>query len=153
MTTPISFYCEAELKVSGQTIFDGIRDVQQWTSFSGYGFLPGIKQARYHELLEGMVGSIIHVENTDGSTHQERIVKWVPGQSIEMELGQFSKPLANIASHFIERWEFFEQQGKPFVRRYFDLYPKTLVTKPFLWFIALMMRRAIQRHIQLLADG
>jgi hypothetical protein len=142
----IRFICEASLKVGAQTIFDGILDLQNWPSFKGYGPLPGIRKAEYGFKTTNVVGTIIQVENTDGSQHTETIQEWVPEKSIMIELGNFSAPLSHLATHFTEKWSFLPAEKPQIMRREFILHAKSRLTLPFLWIISILMKRAVDRH-------
>lgn len=135
-----------------QDISANIADMDKWPEFTGYGMLPGIKNAQYEVRKVGMVGSRIRVENTDGSMHTEKILTWRAEKEILMELCEFSPPLNKMASHFLETWTFEEKDDGTQVTRAFTLYPTTILTQPALWLISLMFRRAIKHHLHLMAQ-
>ncbi|MCP5100629.1 MAG: hypothetical protein GY943_34195 [Chloroflexi bacterium] len=49
---PIIFKCNRFIRKTAVSIATDIADVSRWQEFNGYGFLPGIEQARYER---GMV--------------------------------------------------------------------------------------------------
>lgn len=144
---PIRITSQATIPLSPEEICAEIADLSRWPEFDGYGLLPGIKMAEYEERTADMVGSRIRVENRDGSTHVEAIKAWEVGRRIVMELGEFSPPLSHIATHFVEEWGFHEQEQGTLVTRQFQLYPQRLLTRPPLWLIGRLFRRAIDQHL------
>ena len=71
---PIRFSCTDTLALSSADIAGRILDLANWTEFTGYAVLPGIKAAVYEVRTPGVVGSRIRVTNTDGSSDVEEIV-------------------------------------------------------------------------------
>lgn len=128
-----------------------IADTERWREFRGYGILPGIQSAEYELRTATMIGSRIKVTNTDGSTHVEEISKWVPDKEVRMTLKEFSRPLSHLASHFVEEWSFQKDEESTHVVRRFQMFPKRPATLPLVWLISLLFRRAIARHMSLLA--
>jgi hypothetical protein len=155
---PITFECTHVIPASATEICDQIADMARWSAFDGYGFLPGIERAAYEIRTEGMVGSRIRVTNADGSTHVEEIMRWEHGHAVRMRLHEFSPPLANLASYFDEDWRFephTDGTNEPCttVTRTLSLYPKRMLTRPLVWLISLVFRRAIAQHLKEMADG
>lgn len=130
-----------------------ITDLSRWPEFSGYGPLPGIAGAAYESRTDDMVGSRIRVTNADGSSHVEAIIRWVPGGAVAMKMHDFTPPLSRLATHFIEEWAFEPRGAGTLVTRRFELYPRSAATRPFLWLISLLFRRAIARHLKEMAGG
>lgn len=148
---PIHVTCEARLNGGPEIVFAGMQDVSQWSSFTGYGPLPGIKKAEYERRTEDMIGSVIRVYNTDGSSHTETIREWAPGRSIVMEFGGFTPPLAQLASKFVERWRFAQAGGATLARREFELHPRSPLAYVPLWVISKWMKRGLAQHLQAIA--
>ena len=134
------------MKVGAGAIFDGILNLENWSSFKGYGPVPGIRKAEYKIKTDKIVDSVIEVESTDGSHHTETIKEWILGKSMVIEMGNFSSPLSHLATHFIERWSFLPSGKAQIMRREFTLYPKNFWALPFLWLISKFMKRAVDRH-------
>lgn len=149
---PITFECHKMIPKSGEGIFSEIADVSRWSEFGGYGILPGIEKAEYEKRTQEMVGSRIRVRNTDGSSHVEEIYKWLPCKEAGMRFHEFTPPLRSLAAHFTEEWRLKAGNGEgTYVVRRFELYPKRLATRPFLWLISLLFRRAIAQHLDEIA--
>lgn len=146
---PIRFQCRRETSVSLADIVDNILVLENWRTFTGWGPLPGIRNASFEVRTPDLVGTRFRVTGTNGDTHAETITVWNPGRVLEIRMDEFSWPLAAMATHFIERWSTegnLDLDGAHTVVRSFDLYPKRRVTRPLLYLIRLMLRRAVERH-------
>lgn len=144
---PITFQCHKLIARTGEEICTAITDVAAWSQFSGYGVLPGIQSAAYEKRTENMIGSRIRVRNTDGSEHVEEIYRWVPGLEVAMKLHEFTPPLSRLASHFTEEWSLKATAQGTHVTRSFAMYPTRPLTRPFVWLISLLFRRAVDAHL------
>jgi len=127
-----------------------ILDVEKWITFKGYGPIPGVASAKSVASEGSIIGTKIFVENTDGSKHIETITSYVPQQSLEMHISNFTSPMQILATHFVERWEFYGNSTPYFVTRTFQLYPKSKLTFIPLWIISWFLKVAIARHTYLL---
>ena len=148
---PITFQCQKLIPYTGEEICNAIANVDAWSQFGGYGVLPGIQSATYDKRTDNMIGSRIRVRNTDGSGHVEEIYRWVPGQAVAMKFQEFTPPLSRLASHFTEEWNLQPTIGGTDVTRSFQLVATSSFTRPFLWLISLLFRRAIDRHLDEMA--
>ena len=146
--TPITFNCEETLPSSPEEIAEQILDVARWPTFQGYGPLPGIKWAEFETRTQDVVGSRIRVTNLDGSSHTEEILEWQPDRRVVMQLGNFSKPLSSLASHFIETWDFERAGNETKVVRSFEMHPRSIRAKLVLWVISFFLKGAIARHLR-----
>lgn len=144
---PITFECKEIIPRTATEICTEIATVARWCEFKGYGVLPGIANAQYEQQTSDMLGSRIRVQNTDGSGHIEEIVEWRPGEKVSLKLHHFTPPLNRLASHFVEEWNFETAQQGTLVSRNFQLFAKQPVTRPLLWLISLLFKRAIVRHL------
>ncbi|MBX7157734.1 MAG: hypothetical protein K1X66_05045 [Verrucomicrobiae bacterium] len=148
----LRFVCETPIKMGVETIFEKIQNLENWTSFKGYGPLPGIRKTEYAVKTNGITGSVVQVENTDGSRHTESFLEWIPEQKIVIKLSDFSSPLSKLSTHFIETWSFLSSGDSRLMRREFELYPKHFMALPFLWIIAQLMKKAVNRHSAFIAS-
>jgi len=144
---PIGFYCEETLAFPPYVIAQQILDIANWTEFKGYGMLPGIERAEFEVRTPGIVGSKIRVTNTDGSRHLEEIVEWQPERGLKILMTEFSNPLGRLATHFEETWDFKRIGNQTRVTRSFQLHAKTAWSRPLLWLISLVLKKAIARHL------
>ncbi|PKL79695.1 MAG: hypothetical protein CVV27_01445 [Candidatus Melainabacteria bacterium HGW-Melainabacteria-1] len=146
---PLAFSCQATLASTPAEIVSEMFNLTQWPGFKGYGPLPGIASAEFESPPSpGWVGTRIRVNNTDGSHHIEEVKSW-NGSQLVMELSSFSPPLVRLASHFVETWHFTPlDAGQTLVKRQFELYPNSLLGSIMLKGIALMLKRAVQQHLE-----
>ncbi len=144
---PITFALTQIIPKPAAAICAEVADVTRWSEFTGYSILPGIERAVYELRTEEMVGSRVRVRNMDGSQHVEEITEWVVGQRIVMKMHDFTPPLSRLATHFVEMWTFVEQGPDTLVTRSFQLFPQGVWTRPLLWGISLLFRRAIGRQL------
>ena len=149
---PVTFSCTASVPLATEEIANHILDLANWTSFTGYGPLPGIRAAEFEARPPGVVGTRIRVTNTDGSGHVEEIIEWHPDHSLRLRMNEFSAPLSRLATEFVESWAFEREGTATRVTRSFELHPKSTVARPALWLISLLLRRAIARHLRQMRD-
>ncbi|MEL6673212.1 MAG: SRPBCC family protein [Bacteroidota bacterium] len=148
---PIHIRCTRHLPMPPAAIVAGIMDLDQWTAFTGFAFLPGIKEARFLQKEADITGTRFAITNTDGSRHEEEIISYVPGQRLSMRLDSFSPPLKTMATHFMEHWEFTQDAHGTQVVRSMELFPTSLFFRPMLWFIARFMQKALDAHLTLMS--
>lgn len=144
---PITFSCTETLPLAPAAIAAQILDLANWPSFTGYGVLPGIKAATFETRTPDVIGTRIRVENADGSRHVEEVVVWEPDRRVRLDMKDFSPPLSRLASGFEERWEFEQTDAGTRVVRSFIMHPKSMLARPALWLISLLLKRAIARHL------
>jgi hypothetical protein len=145
---PITFACHETLPLAPEEVAEQILDVAKWPDFRGYGPIPGIKWAEFETRTTNVVGSRIRVTNLGGSTHVEVIVEWQPDRRLQLQMGNFSKPLSRLAASFVETWEFERVGNETKVARSFELNPKSALATPVLWLISFFLKRAIARHLR-----
>jgi hypothetical protein len=145
---PITFTCEATLPQKPEEIASQILDLSRWPDFNGYGPLPGIKQAEFETKTAEIVGTRIRVTNRDGSTHVEEIVEWQPTRRMRLHMSKFSPPVSRLATAFDETWQFEPDGDRTHVVRSFEMHPKSAMTRPLLWLISFLLKRAIARHLE-----
>jgi hypothetical protein len=145
---PITFCCTETIPLAPEDIAGQILDLANWTDFTGYGVLPGIKAAAFETRTPGVVGTRIRVTNTDGSSHVEEIVEWQPDRRLRLDLTDFSPPLSRLATGFVETWAFEQRGDSTRVVRSFEMHAKSFFTRPILWLISFLLKRAIARHLR-----
>jgi hypothetical protein len=145
---PITFSCTETLPLAPEDIAGQILDLANWTNFTGYGVLPGIKAAVFEVRPAGVVGTRIRVTNTDGSSHTEEIVEWEPERRVRLAMTGFSPPLSRLATGFVETWEFESLDAGTRVTRSFEMLPKSVIARTVLWLISFLLKRAIARHLR-----
>jgi hypothetical protein len=150
---PISFSCTDTLPLAPEEIARQILDLANWTGFTGYGPMPGIKAAAFEVRTPNVVGTRIKVTNTDGSSHVEEIIEWEPERRLRLDMRDFSPPLSRLATGFEELWEVERLGDGTRVVRSFTLHPKSTFARPVLWLISFLLRRAIARHLRQMRES
>lgn len=145
---PITFRCNAMLPLAPEDIAGQILDLARWPEFAGYGPLPGIRSAEFEARTPEVVGTRIRVTNRDGTTHVEEVIDWQPDRRVRLRMSDFSAPLSRLATEFVETWEFERNGDETRVTRSFQLHAKGRATRPVLWLISLLLRRAVARHLR-----
>jgi hypothetical protein len=145
---PITFSCTDTLPLAPEEIAGQILDLANWTGFTGYGPMPGIKAAAFDTRTPGVVGTRIKVTNTDGSSHVEEIVEWEPERRLRLDMKEFSPPLSRLATGFVETWEFERLGDGTGVTRSLEMHPKSFLARPVLWLISFLLKRAVARHLR-----
>ena len=145
--SPVSFSCKTALPQMPEEIAEQILDVTNWTDFRGYGPLPGIISAKFEVKTPDVVGSRIRVQNTDGSSHVEEITGWDLPTSLQLRMAEFSVPLTWLATGIDETWEFNRLNDSTHIVRSFRLHARSALTRPLLWLISKLLKRAVDRHL------
>ena len=149
---PICFVVEAVLPLPPREIAGQMLDAANWTSFQGYGVLPGIREAVFEVVPPEVVGTRVRVTNTDGSRHVETIIEWRPDERVKLVMSEFRPPLSLLATQIVETWDFAVRPDATHVRRTFELHPRSVLARPALWLISLLLRRAVGRHLTLMRE-
>ncbi len=144
---PIEVKVAGVTRQSSQEICAEFLDTSRWSEFKGYAFLPGIEQAHFETKTPEVVGSKIKVRNTDGSSHVEEIIEWDVHHRIAVRFQEFESPLRNLATHFIEIWEFRDAAGGTEITRTMSMYPKGIAGGIMLIPISRLMRKAFEKHL------
>ena len=145
---PITFICEETLPLAPVDIARQILDLTKWPDFHGYGPIPSIKIAEFDVQTPGIVGSRIRVTNTDGSQHVEEIVEWQPDHRLQLHMKDFSAPLSRLATRIEETWEFEPIGNETKVTRSFQLHAKSVLARPLLWMISILLKKAVARNLR-----
>lgn len=145
---PIEIKITGQFQKSSAEICTEILDTERWSEFEGYSILPGIKSAHFEMKTPEFVGSRIIVQNTDGSSHVEEIIEWDTAHRIALRFQEFSAPLRNLATHFIETWEFRQLPAGTEASRMMTLYPKGLFGWLMLFPISKLMKKAFEKNLR-----
>jgi len=144
----ITFTVELKYFQEPRYIFDSFMQIEKWNDFKGFGIIPGIKTANFIVKSESIKGSIIRVENTDGSSHKEEILAFEIDKYLKIKLYDFSKPLSYFATHFLEEWALKKMEDGYKVERSMTLFSKGTISRFILKVISLSLKNAIQKHTE-----
>jgi hypothetical protein len=148
----ITFTVAADSSISPEQICKEIFDVDRWSSFKGYGVLPGISKVIMRSPTNSIVGTEFYVENTDGSKHKETVQSFNTGKCLIMKMSDFTSPIKNITTHFIERWDFADTTSGYRINRTLELYPKNAFASLPLCLISWLLKKAVARHTHQIAN-
>lgn len=133
--------------------FAYIIDLTKWSSFPGYGPLPGIVEASVPDGTTLALGARVRVKNTDGSVHHEVVTAFEPGRhyAVRMEL---SPPASYLMSAILENVWIEPTQSGTHIRRHFETVPRSFLTAPLVWLLThLLLKRAVIAHDQAVATS
>jgi|GEM_PF-553295 hypothetical protein len=145
---PIEIKIVGHIQKSSPEICREILDTERWSEFKGYLLLPGIKNARFESKTPELVGSRIKVQNNDGSSHIEEIIEWDVANRIALRFQEFNSPLQNLATHFIETWEFRKSPNGTEASRIMTMYPKGVFGWLMLIPISKLMKKAFEENLR-----
>jgi hypothetical protein len=144
----ITFTVEVKYFQEPRYIFDSFMQIEKWNDFKGFGIIPGIKTANFIVKSESIKGSIIRVENTDGSSHKEEILAFEIDKYLKIKLYDFTKPLSYFSTHFLEEWALKKMEDGYKIERSMTLFSKGKISRFILKVISLILKRAIQKHTE-----
>jgi len=144
---PIEIEIIGHFQKSSQEICTEFLNIERWSDFKGYSILPGIEKAHFEIQTPKVVGTRIKVHNTDGSSHTEEIIEWDPSHRIALRFQEFNSPLKNLASHFIEAWEFRKLPDGMEVSRKMAMYPRNLFGWLMLIPISRLMKKSFEKNL------
>lgn len=151
---PLRFECRRETTATLAEIAERVMDTDNWSSFTGWGPLPGIRRAAIERGTPELVGTRFRVVSTNGDTHAETIEAWDPERELVIRMDGFPSPLRWMATHFVERWSIEHMPGGARTAvRSFAMHPTRRAWVPALWLIRSMLRRAVDRHNRAVLDG
>jgi hypothetical protein len=150
---PVEIKIVGHIRKSSPEICKEILDTERWSEFKGYSILPGIKSAQLEVKTPEIIGSRIKVQNNDGSSHIEEIIEWDVANKIALKFQEFSSPLQNLATHFIETWEFSKSSNGTEVSRIMVMYPKGLLGWLMLIPISKLMKKAFEENLRQTNNG
>jgi hypothetical protein len=143
---PIEIKLIGHTRKSPQEICAALLNTERWPDFQGYSILPGIKLAYFETRTPDLMGSRIRVQNTDGSSHVEEIIAWDEANRVAFRFQEFSAPLKNLATHFVESWEFNHTAEGTDMSRSMTLFPKGILGWFMLMPISRLMKKAFEKN-------
>ncbi len=148
MSGSITFTVEVTYHQEPCYIFDSFMQIEKWSDFKGFGIIPGIKNANYIVKSESIIGSLIQVENSDGSSHKEEIIDYKKDSYLKIKMFDFSKPLSFFSPFFIEEWALRKMEYGFKFERSMTLYSKGFFSDLILKLISISLKSAIQKHTE-----
>lgn len=145
---PVTIKITSIIPMTSPEICKEIINTERWSEFKGYSILPGIKSARFEVKPPGLIGSRIAVQNNDGSSHVEEIIEWDTINRVSLRFQEFDSALQNLATHFVETWEFRNVPGGTETSRIMTMYPKGGLGWLILLPISRLMKRAFEENLR-----
>lgn len=134
---------ESEIAAPPEAVTDHVTDLSRWPSFRGAGPIPGIVRAEADRPFG--VGARVRVTNTDGSVHTEVVEELERGRRLRIRM-EMAPPASYVLARIEETLDLRPAgPGTHLVRR-FDLVPRSFLTAPLAWVLAMFMRRAVRAH-------
>src|SRR5688572_26298440 len=87
-------------------LFDFTNDARNFVSFTGYGPIPGIREAAYITPGEPALGSQRTVLKTDGTSHLEEITVFDPPHQHTSRITGFAPPFSWLVQQGEDDWAF-----------------------------------------------
>ncbi len=130
---------------SAAATFGVITDLSQWSSFRGYGPVPGITKATLESPTMG-AGARIRVENTDGSVHHEVFVDFVQNKKLHIRM-ELRPPASYVMAAIDETLALEEEPGGCRLHRRFEMTPRFWLTWPIAFVLCrIFLKRAAELH-------
>lgn len=124
-----------DFRRSPEEVFDFTNAAENLTSFSGYGPIPGIREARYRGGMPPQLGAIREVIKTDGTVHVEEITRFErPVRHISRITG-LSPPFSWLVRSGEDDWMFHREGGITRVTRTFSFE----LTSPLIYPVAVVV--------------
>ena len=129
-------------------LFDFTNDAANFTSFTGFGPVPGIREASYLTAGPPALGSRRRILKTDGSEHIEEIVAFERPVRHSSRITALTPPFSWLVTSGEDDWRFGEADGRTTVERRFSFELTTpaaaVVALPLLH---IFMRAAVRRDL------
>jgi hypothetical protein len=137
----ITIRCEPALA------FDHTNAPENFTSFVGYGPIPGIRVARYRDDLGPRLAAVRDVENTDGSAHVEEVTVFDRPRRHDARIHRFGAPFSPLAREAGDDWRFSEERGATRIDRTFRVELTSALVLPAALVLKGFLRRAVRRDL------
>ena len=145
----IGFTARAAFDTTIDQLFDFTNDAANFTSFTGFGIVPGIKEAVYITPGLPALGSRRRIMKTDGTEHIEEIVAFDKPVRHSSRITGLTPPFSWLVRSGEDDWRFAPAERGTSVERRFSFE----LTTPLAWVIAypllqIFMRGAVGRDLR-----
>lgn len=146
MPVTLEFSTTSAAPGTPEQVFAFITDLANWTSFAGWGPLPGIAEAALPAGESMRLGARVAVRNTDGSRHHEVVTRFEPGRAYAVRM-ELTPPASYLMAGIDELVLLSLAAGGTHIERTFSVRPRSVLTYPMVWFSThVMLRRAVLAH-------
>lgn len=142
----LEFSTTSETAGTPAQVFAFITDLANWTSFAGWGPLPGIAEAALPAGETMQLGARVAVRNTDGSRHCEVVTRFEPGRAYAVRM-ELTPPASYLMAGIDELVLLSPLAAGTRIDRTFSVRPRSVLTYPMVYFSTyVMLRRAVLAH-------
>ena len=130
-------------------VFDFTNDAANFTTFAGFGPIPGIRTATYETAGEPAAGSRRRMIKTDGTEHIEEIVRLERPSRHVSKITALSPPFSWLVKSGEDDWRFIASDKGTIVERTFAFELTTPIAAVVAWpLLQLFMRPAVKRDLR-----
>lgn len=141
----VKFTITRLFQVPARRVFDFTNDAANFTSFTGYGPIPGITKARYVTPGPPRLGSIRRILKTDGTEHVEEITAFDPPLRHTSRITELAPPFSWLVREGIDDWQFRPEGSLTVVDRTVAFELSSPLAAPLAWLILhLFMKKAVK---------
>jgi len=150
---PVSIIEEHVFLVPPAQFFEFITNPQNMTTFVGFGPVPAINKVGPLTMKDHGTSARYHVENSDGSSHEEEVTVSDPPHRFCLRIGSFSAPYKYFINHIEEKWDCEQNEYGTKARRTFTFFPSSVILTPLIYVAAhLFWHRAVKRNHEMIND-
>ncbi len=148
----IAFTTVTPIAASAERAFACVADPARWSSFVGFGLVPGIARGEPSELPQ-RPGTRIRLENVDGSRFEETVLAYDPGRRYAVRV-HLDAPGSWFMRGIEETFDFAPAAGGSTLVRTLRIEPRGLWAVPLAFLFAhLLLKVAVKRHDRNIAAG
>jgi hypothetical protein len=145
----IGFTVRASFATTIERLFDFTKDAANFVSFTGFGIVPGIKEASYITPGPPALGARRRIVKTDGTEHIEEIIVFEQPARHSSRITGLKPPFSWLVTSGEDDWRFAAERGGTAVERDFSFE----LTTPLAWIAAfpllqIFMREAVRRDLR-----
>jgi hypothetical protein len=138
----------AWLGVEPEAAFDFTNRAENFRSFTGFGPIPGIREASYVTPGEPRLGSLRRIVKTDGTEHSEEITVFEPPARHTSRIRGLGPPFSWLVREGEDDWVFTPERGGTRVDRTFVFTLTSPLAAPVAQLVLhTLMRAAIRRDL------
>ena len=145
----VGFTTHHRFDASPDRLFDFTNDAANFTSFAGFGPIPGIRKATYETAGVPRLGSKRRILKNDGTEHIEEITAFERPARHTSRITGLSPPFSWLVRFGEDHWKFAADESGTVVERTFAFE----LTSPLAAFVAFpllhfFMRMAVRRDLR-----
>jgi hypothetical protein len=148
----IAFSTVTPIAASAERAFACVADPARWSSFVGFGPVPGIARGEPSELPQ-RAGTRIRLENVDGSRFEETVTAYEPGRRYAVRV-HLDAPGSWFMRGLDETFDFERTESGSRLVRTLRIEPRGFWAIPLAFLFAhALLKVAVRRHDRNIAAG